>query len=137
MKSTVQFTENAVLDKSDRFRYPTRPVLANLDSGAVNYTLKRWVELTRFLNHPVIGLSTNWAENSIRPTAIGRRDWLHLGSKEAGPKIAAIFSIVESYRKLGVPIRRYLADVLPSMADRTIQQMAGLTPTAYAANMTK
>ena len=64
----------------------------------------------------------------MRPIAIGRRNWLHLGSKEAGPKIAAIFSIVESCRKLGVPIRQYLADVLPGLADRSIQELAGLTP---------
>jgi transposase len=104
---------------------------------AVNYTLKRWVELTQFLYHPEIELSTNWAENSMRPIAIGRRNWLHLGSKEAGPKIAAIFSIVESCRKLGVPIRQYLADVLPGLADRSIQQLAVLTPTAFAADMAK
>jgi transposase len=104
---------------------------------AINYTLKRWPELTRFLDHPVIELSTNWAENSMRPIAIGRKNWLHLGSKEAGPKIAAIFSVVESCRKLGVPIRRYLADVLPGLADRSIQDLAGLTPTAYAAKIAK
>jgi transposase len=104
---------------------------------AINYTLKRWVELTQFLKHPVIELSTNWAENSMRPIAIGRKNWLHLGSKEAGPKIAAIFSVVESCRKLGVPIRKYLADVLPGLADRSIQEMASLTPKAYAVNMAK
>jgi transposase len=99
---------------------------------ATNYTLKRWVELTQFLKHPVIELSTNWAENSMRPVAIGRRNWLHLGSKEAGPKIAAIFSIVESCRKLGIPIRQYLADVLPGLANISIQKLPALTPTAYA-----
>ena len=104
---------------------------------AINYTLKRWVELTRFLDHPIIELSTNWAENSMRPIAIGRRNWLHLGSKEAGPKIAAIFSIIESCRKLGVPIRQYLANVLPGLADRSIQELAALTPTAYAAKIAK
>ena len=104
---------------------------------AINYTLKRWVELTQFLNHPVIELSTNWAENSMRPIAIGRRNWLHVGSKEAGPKIAALFSIVESCRKLSVPIRQYLADVLPGLADRSIQSLAGLTPPAYAASLAK
>jgi transposase len=104
---------------------------------AIKYTLKRWVELTQFLNHPIIELSTNWAENSMRPIAIGRRNWLHLGSKEAGPKIAAIFSVVESCRKLGVPIRQYLANVLPGLADHSIQELAGLTPTAYAVNMAK
>ena len=100
---------------------------------AINYTLKRWVELTRFLDHPVIELSTNWAENSMRPIAIGRKNWLHLGSKEAGPRIAAIFSIVESCRKLGIPVRQYLADVLPGLADRSIKDLAGLTPMAYTA----
>jgi transposase len=104
---------------------------------AINYTLKRWAELTLFLKHPVIELSTNWAENSMRPIAIGRRNWLHLGSKEAGPKIAAIFSIVESCRKLDVPIRKYLADVLPGLADCSIKQLARLTPAAYAANPAK
>jgi transposase len=104
---------------------------------AVNYTLKRWVELTQFLEHPMIELSTNWAENSMRPIAIGRRNWLHLGSKEAGPKIAAIFSIVESCRKLGLPIRQYLANVLPGLADRSIQELSSLTPAACAANVAK
>jgi len=89
------------------------------------------------LNHPVIELSTNWAENSMRPIAIGRKNWLHLGSKEAGPKIAAIFSIVESCRKLGVPIRKYLADTLPGLADRSIHELDGLTPTAYTDKIAK
>jgi hypothetical protein len=56
---------------------------------------------------------------------------------EAGPKIAAIFSIVESCRKLDVPIRKYLADVLPGLADRSIQSLVELSPAAYAARMTK
>lgn len=104
---------------------------------AVAYTLTRWQKLTRFIEHPIIELSTNWAENSMRPIAIGRRNWLQIGSKEAGPKIAAIFSVIESCRKLGVPIRKYLADVLPGLANRSIQTLAGLTPTAYIANSAK
>jgi hypothetical protein len=62
---------------------------------------------------------------------------LHLGSKEAGPKIAAIFSIVENCRKLDVPIRQYLAVVLPGLAERSIQSLDEPTPTAYAAKMAK
>ena len=104
---------------------------------AIAYTLKRWQKLTHFLEHPVIELSTNWAENSMRPIAIGRRNWLQIGSKEAGPKIAAIFSIMESCRKLAVPVRQYLADVLPGLAERSIQSLAELTPAAYAAKMAK
>jgi hypothetical protein len=106
----------------------------SLAGQAANYTLSLWTKLTLFLDHPELELSNNLAENSMRPVAIGRRNWLHLGSKEAGPKIAAIFSIIESCRRLGVPVRQYLADLLPGLASRSIQSLAQLTPTAYAAN---
>ena len=56
-------------------------------------------------------------------------------SKEMRPKIAAIFSIAESCRKLDVFARQYLTDVLPGLADRFIQSLAELTATAYAAKM--
>jgi transposase len=102
---------------------------------AANYTLSFWNRLTVFLKHPELELSTNLAENAMRSIAIGRRNWLHLGSKEAGPKIAAIFSVVESCRRLNIPIRKYLGDVLPGLAGRSIQSLAELTPTAYAATL--
>lgn len=62
---------------------------------------------------------------------------MHLGSKEAGPKVAAIFSIVESCRRLALPIRDYLAAVLPGLANRSIQSLDQLTPAAYAISRTK
>jgi transposase len=109
----------------------------NVAGQAANYTLSLWSKLTLFLKHPELELSNNLAENSMRPVAIGRRNWLHLGSKEAGPKIAAIFSVVESCRRLDIPIRCYLADVLPGLANRSIQSLAALTPAAYAAKPAK
>ena len=104
---------------------------------AANYTLMLWQKLTLFLEHPVLELSNNLAENSMRPIALGRKNWLHLGSKEAGPKIAAIFSVVESCRRLNIPIRKYFIDVLPGLANRSIQTIAQLTPAAYAAYRAK
>ena len=52
----------------------------SLAGKAISYTLARWEKLTCFMQHPVIELSTNWAENSMRPIAMGRRNWLHIGS---------------------------------------------------------
>jgi hypothetical protein len=54
-----------------------------------------------------------------------------------GPRIAAIFSVVESCRRLGLPIRNYLGDILPGLANQSIQTLAGITPTAYTARQTK
>jgi len=104
---------------------------------AARYTLALWDKLTIFLEYPELELSNNIAENSMRPIAIGRRNWIHLGSKEAGPKIAAIFSIVESCRRIGLPIREYLAAVLPGLGNRSIQSLDQLTPASYATNKEK
>jgi len=100
---------------------------------AVTYTLALWPKLTRFLEHPEVELSNNMAENSMRPVALGRKNWIHVGSPQAGPKVAAILSIVESCRRLKVPVRDYLAAILPGLADISIQRLADLTPAAWAA----
>ena len=68
--------------------------------GACNYTLALWQKLTRFLDHPELELSNNLAENSMRPIALGRKNWIHVGSQQAGPKIAAILSVIETCRRL-------------------------------------
>lgn len=100
---------------------------------AAQYTLSLWRKLTRFLEYPELELSNNLAENSMRPVALGRKNWIHVGSQQAGPKVAAILSIVESCRRLKVPIREYLAAVLPGLADISIRRLAELTPSAWAA----
>jgi transposase len=97
---------------------------------ACNYTLTLWDKLMRFLEYPELELSNNLAENSMRPVALGRRNWIHIGSAQAGPKIAAILSVVESCRRLKFPVRDYLAAVLPGLADCPIQRLPELSPAA-------
>ncbi len=99
---------------------------------ACHYTLTLWRKLTRFLDYPELELSNNLAENSMRPIAIGRRNWIHVGSPQAGPKIAAILSVLESCRRLKLSVRDYLAAVLPGLADRPIQRLPELIPSAWA-----
>ena len=99
---------------------------------ACRYTLTLWQKLTRFLEYPELELSNNWAENSMRGWAVGRKNWIHIGSPQAGPKIAAIVSVTESCRRLKLPVRDYLADVLPGLADVSIQRLPQLTPYAWA-----
>ena len=67
---------------------------------AVNYTLNMWAKLRRCFDHAEVELSNNVAENSMRPVALGRKNWLHVGSAKSGPKVAAILSVVESCRRL-------------------------------------
>jgi len=102
-------------------------------SKACQYALTLWKRLTRFLEYPELELSTNLAENSMRPVALGRKNGIHIGSPLAGPKVAAILSVVESCRRLNLPVRNYLAAVLPGLADRPIQLVPGFTPAAWVA----
>ena len=100
---------------------------------AANYTLALWQKLTRFLDYPELELSNNLAENSMRGVALGRKNWIHIGSPEAGPKVAAILSVIETCRRKGITVRKYLGAVLPGLADISIQRLAELTPAAWAA----
>ena len=101
---------------------------------AAHYTLALWRKLTRFLEYPELELSNNLAENSMRPLVLGRKNWIHIGSQQAGPKVAAILSIVESCRRLKIPVRDYLAAVLPGLADLPMHRIKERTPSAWAAS---
>jgi transposase len=100
---------------------------------ACTYTVKLWKKLTCFLQYPELELSNNLAENSMRGVALGRKNWIHIGSQQAGPRVAAILSVVESCRRLRIPVRDYLADVLPGLANAKMKRVAQLTPRAWAA----
>ena len=79
-----------------------------------------------------VELSNNLAENSMRGVALGRKNWLHVGSVKSGPKVAAILSIIESCRRLGVPAKDYLMTVLPGRDRRKMSEVAQITPARSA-----
>jgi hypothetical protein len=103
--------------------------------GAITYTLGLWERLQKFLDYPELELSTNLAENSMRGVAVGRKNWIHIGSPQAGPKVAAILSVVETCPRLDIPVRKYLSAVLPGLAEVNIQKLAEFTPAAWAARV--
>src|ERR1035437_7526681 len=64
----------------------------------------------------------------------GRRNWTHIGHEKAGPRVAAILPIVETCRRLKIPVREYLAAVLPGLANSSIQNLPELPPSTWAAS---
>lgn len=108
-------------------------VLPGKAGQACKYTLTLWEKLTCFLDYPELELSNNLAENSMRPVALGRSNWIHIGSSQAGPRVAAILSVIESCRRLNIHVRDYLTQILPGLGDTPIQRVAELTPAAWAA----
>jgi len=105
----------------------------SLQGKACQYAMGVWEKLALFLEEGALEIDNNACENAIRPVALGRKNWLHFGSKEAGPNIAAILSVLETCHRLGVKTRDYLLDVLPKLATGTNREVTQLTPMAWAA----
>ena len=101
---------------------------------ACDYALGQWTRMEEYLKDGRLEIDNNWCEGAIRPIALGRKNWLHIGSEAAGPKIAAIISIVETCRRLDINLRTYLYDVLPRLGEWPITRVAELTPSAWKAS---
>jgi transposase len=109
-------------------------VLSKRTAGdACNYALNQWGRLTAFLEDGRIEIDNHWCENGMRPIALGRKNWLHIGSEGAGPRVAAIISVMETCRRLKINVRAYLRDVLPKLPDWPVNRVAELTPLAWQA----
>ena len=127
-----QKSAKKVADIRERLEAERYRVLPKSKLGeGVGYALGQWARLTPFLDYPELELSNNLAENSMRPAVLGRKNWIHVGSVSAGPKVAAILSVVESCRRMGIPVRQYLLSVLPGMGDRKVSEVDELTPSAW------
>jgi hypothetical protein len=71
----------------------------------------------------------------MRSVALGRKNWLYIGSPLAVPKVAAVLSVVESCRRPQVPVRDYFSTILPRLADLPIRCLPDLTPAAWSPGM--
>ncbi|MEN9419357.1 IS66 family transposase [Hydrogenophaga bisanensis] len=95
---------------------------------AIDYSLKRWRELTRFVDDADVPISNNWVENHIRPIALGRANWLFAGSLRAGKRAAAIMSLLHSARINGHEPYAYLKDVLERLPTHPASRIEELLP---------
>ena len=98
---------------------------------ACDYALRIWPRLEVFLTNGQVEVDTNLAENAMRAIALGRKNWLHIGDEKAGPKIAAILSVLATCQRLGIQAREYLLDVLPKLGETTTSQVKNMTPQAW------
>jgi transposase len=105
-----------------------RRKLANADATAkaIDYSLSNWRALTRYLDDGNVPIDNNAAENSVRPLAVGRKNWLFVGSQQAGERAAVVMSLIESAKLNGHDPWAYLKDVferLPTLKQRDLAQL--------------
>jgi transposase len=78
---------------------------------AINYALPRWEKLCRFTQHAALRPDTNLVENAIRPIALGRKNWMHIGSEEALVTTSVHASLVNTCKRLKINPYLYLRDI--------------------------
>lgn len=99
---------------------------------ATTYTLEQWPALEHFLADGRLEIDNNIVENAIRPTAVGKKNWLFIGAANAGQRGAILYTLVESCRRRGIDPLAYLRDVLTRLPAMLITEVASLTPEAWA-----
>ena len=99
---------------------------------ALDYSLKRWVALTRFVQDGRLPIDNNWIENQIRPIAIGPNNWLFAGSLRAGQRAAAVMSLIQSAKLNGHDPYEYLKDVLTRLPTQKNSCIDELLPHRWA-----
>ena len=115
-----------------RFKISRRHLPKSLMGRAIDYALNHQTELSVFIDNGKVEIDNNLVENAIRPTAIGKKNWLFIGAKEAGWRSAVIYSIIESCRSRGINPHAYLKDVLTRLPTMTNWEISGITPKAWA-----
>jgi transposase len=127
-------TSKLVLDQLHAYLLKIREeVLPRSEAGqAVAYILKNWVALTRYLEDGDLSIDNNHTERSLRGIAVGRHNWVFLGSDRGGHTMAVLRSFVASCERVKIDPFEWFRDVLSRIATRSIQQLDELLPHAWA-----
>jgi len=124
----IQRLEKALL----RLKASRRHLPQSLLGQAMDYALGQWQGLKVYLDKGQLEIDNNLVENAIRPTAVGKKNWLFVGEAGAGQRGAIIYTLVESCRRRNIDPYTYLRDVLTRLPKMTTGQIAEVTPQAWA-----
>jgi transposase len=99
---------------------------------AIDYALARWEALTRYVDDGRLEIDNNSCENAIRPTAVGKKNFLFVGHPAAGQRSAVIYSVLGSCRRHGINPAEYLQAVFERLPKAKTADLKSLTPAAWA-----
>lgn len=100
---------------------------------AIRYTLAEWTALQTYLADGRLEIDNNLTENAIRPSAVGKRNWLFIGHPEAGWRSAVIYSLLISCRRRGLDAWAYLKDVFTRLPAASTTELPDFLPARWKA----
>lgn len=140
LRSAVRHCESAPIVrriKKALIRVKPRYLPKNTMGKAINYALNNWTDLEVFLFKGMIEIDNNLVENAIRPTKLGAKNWLFIGSEESGKTSAIIFTLIESAKRHRLEPSAYLRELLKRLPQANIREIPQLTPEAIAKSKLK
>lgn len=96
--------------------------------NAIGYAMNNWTRLRRFLQDPALPLDNNAVEQMIRPVALGRNNWLFLGSEAGGRAAATYMTLIATCKRAGVNPYHYFKDILGRLMDHSSHRLDELLP---------
>lgn len=123
------------LNAEDKAVRPRRYLPQSLMGKASEYTLNLWDMLQVYLTDGRVQIDNNLVENAIRPTAVGKKNWLFIGNAEVGDCSAILFTIIEACRSRGIDPWSYLRDVLTRLPTMTNKQVHEVAPESWAKDL--
>lgn len=100
---------------------------------AISYARSNWGSLVRYLDSPLLSIDNNASERALRPLALGRKNWMHLGSDMGGRTAAILLSVTQSAKAFGVEPWGYARDVLDRISTQPMSGLAELLPDQWRA----
>ena len=101
---------------------------------AMAYILKRQDGFPLFLDDGRVDIDSNLVENAIRPTAIGKKNWLFFGSPNSGQDSAILYSLIETCRKLNINPADYLRELFEALPTMEQKEVSNWTPSKWEAS---
>jgi hypothetical protein len=113
----------------------TRRFLPRSEMGqAIAYLLNQWQHLSQYLEDGRMEIDNNLVENAIRPTAIGKKNWLFVGTETAGETTAILYTVIEYARRRGIDPQKWLRRILDELPRMKIQEVPRLlAPDSHSA----
>ena len=100
----------------------------SITADAIRYAMNQWQALTRYLDNGSIEMDNNAAERALRSVAIGRKNFLFLGSDQGGERAATLYSLLGTAKLNGINPEAYLTRVLTVIADHPVNRVSELLP---------
>ena len=120
-----------IRSRIDHLQASRKHLPRSLTGEAISYALNQWAKLSVYLRDGRVQIDNNLVENTIRPSAIGKKNWLFMGDAQTGSRAATFYTLIDNCHRAGIDAAAYLTDIFKRLPTETNKTVHRLTPQAW------